>query len=109
MISLALYSKHGSLPNTDPSVRKTTHVNARAINNLKLRIQKKKPIKNGKDRPREIAVDSEGTWGEADVTYFNCLKRSGNYTYRCNTCISSGLSNGNGLRSLEAGTALHIN
>lgn len=41
------------------------------------------------DRQREIAVDSEGTWGDADVTYFNHLKRSGNCTYRCNTCINS--------------------
>jgi len=38
--SLVLYSKHGSLPNTDPSVRKTTHVHARAIDNLKLPIKK---------------------------------------------------------------------
>jgi len=40
VIKLVLYSKHGSLPNTDPWVRKTTHVHARAIDNLKLQIQK---------------------------------------------------------------------
>jgi hypothetical protein len=28
-------------------------------------------IKMENDRRRDIAVDSEGTWGDADVTYFN--------------------------------------
>jgi len=59
MISLVLSSKHGCLPNTDHSVRKTTHVHARAI---KLKAaDKEKPTKMEKsDRERQL-------WTRKDV------------------------------------------